>query len=1027
MKRLLQWSLLLVLLASLRAIAQDAGAGEVKKVEVFPSPAEVRIEITLSAAAVPAVETAQHPDRLVVKLPGTTSQAQQKRIPVQQMGVRMVRFGLNQANPPETHLVVDLDEEHPYRVTSDGVKITVFIQPSLREEAKKRVAPAAAASKPLINSLGRGSQSDSESLNAQKNNSDGTLLTPPPSGPPIQFPSAPKPESSVGTSTTASSGAPSARHPNYGSLQQGTVFPGAGAPGSGVVPAVSGTPQGGPIEAASSQPSTAGNPAPSAAVPSASTASTSQEATGGNTSVAQSQVESNTGKPVAPARSGQEAKSAPPQPVIPPQSLPAPSSVSAGMTASVVPPAAAPNVAPDAGSQGKASSENAVAASAPQATTQPQQAAQESKPAVTPAVEVPAPAQQASGTPVPEATEQAAESNDQEAAASAESASANQPADEGSGSGRMRQITRRDGENTDFRTAFRVKFVAQDTAYLDGGRGVGLMEGMKLVVRDLPNAGGVAAEGANSDAAGDVAELEVLSVAENSAVTEIHTPKRPVKVGDLAYLSMADQQALVEKNALSATRKYPAVVSFTENDTLDEEAREEIPKPPSPAVNRSRGRIGFNYIGVLDHGPTNIYTNNVGLVVRTDISRIGGSYWNASGYWNGRFDHTSNTGPQTLQDTINRTYTLYTYYDNPHSSWVAGFGRLYLPYATSLDTIDGGYAGRKLSQGVTSGVFFGSTPDPTSWSYAPGRQMGGAFVNFEGGSFDDFHYTSTAGAGLQMLSFTPDRPFVFFENTISYKRVFSIYQASQIDTHASHTYACPVANAAIPECVGETFNGSTYTGGTWTQAGTSWGLGRSFTTVRFAPHPRIEFSVNNTYYRDLPFIDPSNLTSGGIGAGLFDKFLSQGTTGGVRVEVLKQIWLSTDLGLSNFSGESKNSLNQIYGITFGHVPWVNAHLDARYSKFNSTFGSGHYESLSFTRNLNEGLQIQVLAGQQNFTSSLTSATQSRFVNGMLESNLGRHYFVQVGGTLSRGNQMNYDQWLFTFGYRFDNRQGQKAK
>ena len=46
---------------------------------------------------------------------------------------------------------------------------------------------------------------------------------------------------------------------------------------------------------------------------------------------------------------------------------------------------------------------------------------------------------------------------------------------------------------------------------------------------------------------------------------------------------------------------------------------------------------------------------------------------------------------------------------------------------------------------------------------------------------------------------------------------------------------------------------------------------------------------------------------------------------------------------------------------------------------------------------------------------------------MLESNLGRHYFVQMGGTISRGNQMNYDQWIFTFGYRFDNRQGQKAK
>jgi hypothetical protein len=117
----------------------------------------------------------------------------------------------------------------------------------------------------------------------------------------------------------------------------------------------------------------------------------------------------------------------------------------------------------------------------------------------------------------------------------------------------------------------------------------------------------------------------------------------------------------------------------------------------------------------------------------------------------------------------------------------------------------------------------------------------------------------------------------------------------------------------------------------------------------------------------------------------------------------------------------------MFGISFNHLPWVGAHVDARYSRFNSGFGSGSYEALALTRNITEGLQLQVLAGQQNFASTLTTADRSRFVNGMLESNLGRHYFVQAGGTISRGNQMNYDQWIFTFGYRFDNRQGQKAK
>jgi hypothetical protein len=161
------------------------------------------------------------------------------------------------------------------------------------------------------------------------------------------------------------------------------------------------------------------------------------------------------------------------------------------------------------------------------------------------------------------------------------------PVAEGAGRGQV-ELAARAGENSDLRTAFRVKYVAQDAAYLDGGRSAGLTTGMKLVVRDLSTPAAAPTDGSDPAAAGDVAELEVLSVAETSSVTEIHTPKRPVKIGDLAYLSSADQQSLVERNALSATRKYPAVVSFTENDTLDDEARAPAIGEPRPRTHRLR-------------------------------------------------------------------------------------------------------------------------------------------------------------------------------------------------------------------------------------------------------------------------------------------------------------------------------------------------------------------------------------------------------------------------------------------------------
>jgi len=542
----------------------------------------------------------------------------------------------------------------------------------------------------------------------------------------------------------------------------------------------------------------------------------------------------------------------------------------------------------------------------------------------------------------------------------------------------------------DFRTAFRIKYVASGSAYLDGGRSAGLSEGMKLVVRETHTNSAIAAADGSDDHI--VAELEVTSVAESSAVTDVHTPRRDVTPGDLAYLSSQDEQALVQQSTLSATRKYPTVISFTEGDTLDEEARAEVPRPPMPSVNRARGRVGIDYMGTSFHGATGGTSMNLGLMARMDMTRIAGTYWNLSGYWRGRLNSNSFSGTQTIQDMINRTYHLSMTYDNPGSRLVAGFGRMYLPWAVSLDTIDGGYVGARLGHGSTMGVFAGSTPDPTSWSYNPDRRIGGVFVNFEGGSFDSLRYTSTSGIGLSTINWKLDRPFVFFENGIFYKRYVSVYDTLQADS--------PAGNQVV--------------------AAPGTGIGRNFLTVRFQPHERIEFDANYNYFRDLPTFDTTL-----IGTTLLDKYLFQGFSAGVRLEVLKQIWIYTNLGRSNRSGDPTSSLNQMYGLTFGRIPWVRLRADAHYTKFNSSFGSGYYESLSVSRSLSDSFRLEVLGGKQSYSSPLSTNTNTNFLTSNVEMNIGFHYFMQGGYTVSRGVTQNYDQWLFTLGYRFDSRQ--KAK
>ncbi len=539
--------------------------------------------------------------------------------------------------------------------------------------------------------------------------------------------------------------------------------------------------------------------------------------------------------------------------------------------------------------------------------------------------------------------------------------------------------------NPDLRIAFRVKYVAEGIAYLEGGRNDGLAEGMKLEVKAIDPSEKVTAA---SDAdAKQIADLEIASAALSSAVGEIHNPTRPVQVGDWAYLSSEATQTLIAQRSLSATRKYPVVIAFSEGDTLDDEARVVIPRPPLPEINRARGRIGFDYSGVATHDAGGGLSSNAGVMIRTDITRINGTYWNLNGFWRGRINNQSHAGQDTIQDLINRTYTIGLTYDNPNSKWVAGFGRLYLPWATSLDTIDGGYFGRRLTSGVTAGIFAGSSPDPTSWNYDPNRRIGGAFVNFEGGSFDNVRYSSTSGFGLGLLKWNIDRPFVFFENGIYYKRYLSIYSALQADS--------PSGNPQV--------------------AAPGVGLSRSFLTVRLQPASRVEFDLNHTYFRDIPTYNAAL-----VDTGLLDKYLFQGFSGGVRVQVIKDVWAYNLLGRSSRSGDTKASWNQLYGVTVGRMPWIGTRTDVHYSKFDSSFGSGAYVSFSVSRNFNDNLRWEVLGGRQSFTST-TTKDLSHFVTGTLEASLGPRYFVQTGYTWNRGAGQNYDQWMFTFGYRFDSR------
>jgi hypothetical protein len=537
-------------------------------------------------------------------------------------------------------------------------------------------------------------------------------------------------------------------------------------------------------------------------------------------------------------------------------------------------------------------------------------------------------------------------------------------------------------------SVYRVKYISDNTVYVDAGHNADLVEGMKLSVIDPPPDNAIN-DGIRFRGYPHVAELNVVSVADTSAVCEIISSAGELKIGELAFLTpnSAEDRHLAE--TAKEAESYPILISFTSGDPVDQEFRAtHVESTAEPPMGVMRARFGFSYGGINESG---MNSTQVGMMIDADMTHIGGTYWNFTGFWRGYLNTSSASIPgastQTLTDLIDRTYHLGFTYQNPYSPNTYGIGRLYLPWAPSLSTIDGGYMGHKIGRITTVGAFAGSTPDPTSWSYNPNQQIAGSFVSMEDGDFNHFHYMSTAGLAINTIDWRVSRQFAFFENNLNWKRYISFYNSMQIDAARTSPYAGGGSNPT--------------------------GITQTYNSVHFQPIQLVTFGVNYNYFRNLPTFNPLL-----IGTGLLDNYLFQGLSGDVRLDLPKHISLYTSIGQSKASTDTKKSLNESYGITFGNIGHTGLFLDLHYTQFNSSFGSGQYESVSVSRSLTDTLHLQVLAGIQRYSSPLTSNSSSNFVNATVDWTIGGRYFLEGLVGYYAGNTLNYTQWSTIFGYRF---------
>jgi hypothetical protein len=125
----------------LTVLAFSQSKPTVQRVAVLGNERGIQVQITASQPIATESQLLMDPDRLVIDFPGAAPGTQLRGLAVNQGGIKTVRVGLFNADPPTTRIVVDLSAASPYEIVPSGNSVILKVGAGDVEIAGKKALP----------------------------------------------------------------------------------------------------------------------------------------------------------------------------------------------------------------------------------------------------------------------------------------------------------------------------------------------------------------------------------------------------------------------------------------------------------------------------------------------------------------------------------------------------------------------------------------------------------------------------------------------------------------------------------------------------------------------------------------------------------------------------------------------------------------------------------------------------------------------------------------------------------------------
>ena len=506
-----------------------------------------------------------------------------------------------------------------------------------------------------------------------------------------------------------------------------------------------------------------------------------------------------------------------------------------------------------------------------------------------------------------------------------------------------------------------VTYLAGASIYVDAGRDDGLRMGDRLeVVRD--NA--------------VVAVLEVVYLSANRVSCKIVEGDAAIQVGDTVRFDPSGGPVPALSGPASSALADPAMVTD--------------PVEGSRSKRRGgigiHGRVGVRYLALANRADATGDYSQPGINLRLDGHQIAGSGWNlAVDVRARRITRTLSDGSDENEDRT-RVYRAAVGWQGRTSPWRFTAGRQFIPNAAVVsifDGISGDYTGRRWA----AGVFTGSQPDLTDYSYSDTIKEHGGWVQFRGKAESPHRWAVTTGLIGSYDQSEVNREFLYLQERYTGGR-FSFYGLQEIDF-----------NRDWKADEGEN----------------TVSLTSIFTTFRYQARKNIWLRAgydnrrNVRLYRDR--VTP--VTE-------FDDRFRRGAWVGTTFRVKQRYRLGFDL--RNRGGQDDVEDTNTYSLFFSAQPFTRQNLGfrVRSSRYTGENSEGWLHSLGFGFEPARRLRLELQGGLRDETLLRAIPVEGTLVwYGLdLEVALGRHWYLYLSGERTDGEVEEYDQIYTTVSYRF---------